>query len=366
MHLAHATLSLSTLLALIPISLTLADEKADLGYLKCVSAVIKTTHFPECTSSHKLDCFCEAAAPRPSPSSSSIASSTADRVWTFQLPPETEDICASFGVPRDEIPKYLCNDSAVPVSPRRGSTPMGRVEQPLSDDEKRFDSVEEASSGGANQAKRAIQPEGARLLIPENEPIGNSPPAAAPAPAHAVGKEVGSKNEKEKEEEEEEQEEEKDQDMGEDRALDDAEHAVYEVVTVTKTETRCSCAKTTTTTGTETPTAAKETESSPDSEEKTSGALHGTDVAVATHAPDSELELETEADLQPTDASSSVRVASSPVRTPVTPTGVDAGREEHGGDKPTGESFQGGAVSGKTFSKSIGVLLGLTAGFILL
>ncbi|KAL3466277.1 hypothetical protein BJX64DRAFT_284847 [Aspergillus heterothallicus] len=371
MHFSHATLPLATLLTLLPISLTFADEKADLGYLKCASAVIKTAHFPECTSSYKLDCFCEAAAPpnrqaSPSPSSSSIASTTASREWAFQLPPETEDICASFGVARDEIPKYLCDDSAVPVSPRRGSTPMGRVEHPLRQDGEDFDGVEEASSGDEVNQKRAVQPEGIRLLIPENEPIG-IPLPAPPAPALEAGDEAESKNH-----EQEQRQKEDEKGMGEDRELHDADHAVYEIVTVTKTETRCSCAKTTTATatGTETAEAAEETESSPESEEKkTSGALHGTDVAVSTPAPDSKMDVETEtetdAGFKPTGASSSVRVASSPVGTAVAPTGVDAEREHHGENQTGAETFQGGAVS-MTFSKSVCVLFGLAAGVVLL
>ncbi|KAL2818854.1 hypothetical protein BJX63DRAFT_44183 [Aspergillus granulosus] len=356
MHISNAAFSLSTLLTLFPISLTLADEKADLGYLKCASAVIKTTHFPECTSSYKLDCYCQAAAPAssratPSPSSSAIASSTADRVSAFQLPPETEEICARFGVPRDEIPRYLCDDDAVPVSPRRGSMPMGRVERPHPEDTgdgDSFDGVEEASN---SEVKRAMPLEGPRLLIPENEPI-DTPLPAPPTSDDDVDNEGAGDNDQKQ-----------DQDTGEDRVLDEMGHAVYEVVTVTKTEPQCSCAKTDTATETET----ADSESSPEPEERTSGALHGTEVAVATPAADSELdtEAESESELKSTDASSSVRVALSPVGTLATPTGVDAEREELGENEPAGEMFKGGAVR-MTFSQSVGVLLSLVAGIVLL
>ncbi|KAJ0423744.1 hypothetical protein BJY00DRAFT_309976 [Aspergillus carlsbadensis] len=348
MHLSPATLSF---LALLPISLALPDNEVDLGYLKCVSAVVKTTHFPECTSSYKLDCFCEAAAPgggsRATPSSGIIASTAGNRAWVYQLPPETEEICASFGVPRDEIPKYLCDDEAVPVSPRRGSTPMGRIEKPLPDCEERFDGIEKASRG--EMAKRAIPFEGPRLLIPEHEPR----PPAAPAPAA---------DDDTDRDHEEEKDEEKDQDLRDDRVLDEKEHAVYEVVTVTKTETRCSCAKTATATAATTKTGSPAED--PESEEKTSGALHGIYVANATPAAASEEDTETETERKPSGASSSVRVPSSPVGTAV-PTGVDAEREENGENKPAEEMFHGGAVS-TAFSKSVGVLVGVVAGFVLL
>ncbi|KAL2852709.1 hypothetical protein BJX68DRAFT_265589 [Aspergillus pseudodeflectus] len=341
MHFSPATLSL---LALLPISLALPDNEVELGYLKCVSAVIKTTHFPECTSSYKLDCFCEAAGggSRSTSSSGIIASTPGNRAWVYQLPPETEEICASFGVPRDQIPKYLCDDDAVPVSPRRGSTPMGRVEKPLPDCEEREDGIEESSSG--EMAKRSIPLEGPRLLIPEHEP---SP--TAPAPETDDDTDVDEKDE---------EDEEKDRDQRDGRVLDEKKHAVYEVVTVTKTETRCSCA--------EPATVAED----PESQEKTSGALHGTHVAVPTPAPaseeDTETETETERERNPAGASSSVRVPSSPAGTSVVPTGVDAEREEEQGEhKPAEEMFHGGAVS-TAFSKSVGVLVGVVAGFVLL
>ncbi|KAL3453347.1 hypothetical protein BJX65DRAFT_302254 [Aspergillus insuetus] len=361
MHLSPETLSL---LALLPISLALPDNDVELGYLKCASAVIKTTHFPECTSSYKLDCFCEAAGggSKATPSSGIIATTSGNRAWVYQLPPETEEICASFGVPRGEIPKYLCNDDAVPVSPRRGSTPMGRVEKPLLDCEEHFDGIEESSSGELE--KRAIPLEGPRLLIPEHEP---APAASTPAKDDDANVDP--------EDPEEEKDEEKDQDLRDDRVLDEKKHAVYEVVTVTKTETRCSCAETATADA-ETASPAEESES----EEKTSGALHGTHAAVATPSPaseeDTEIETETETETKrkPTGASSSVRVPSSPVGTAVAPTGVDAEREdeeeeeedeEQGEKKPAEEMFHGGAVS-TAFSKSVGVLIAVVAGFVLL
>ncbi|KAL3496866.1 hypothetical protein BJX62DRAFT_64269 [Aspergillus germanicus] len=359
MHLSPATLSL---LALLPISLALPDNEVELGYLKCASAVIKTTHFPECTSSYKLDCFCEAAGggSKATPSSGIVATTPGNRAWVYQLPPETEEICASFGVPRGEIPKYLCNDDAVPVSPRRGGTPMGRVEKPLLDCEEALDGVDESSSGELE--KRAIPLEGPRLLIPEHEP---APAASTPAKYDDANVDP--------EDPEEEKDEEKDKDLRADRVLDEKKHAVYEVVTVTKTETRCSCEETATADA-ETASPAEESES----EEKTSGALHGTHVAMATPAPASkdDTKTETETKHKPTGASTSVRFPSSPVGTAVAPTGVDAEREEdeeegeeeeeeQGENKPAEEMFHGGAVS-TAFSKSVGVLIGVVAGFVLL
>ncbi|KAL2863668.1 extracellular serine rich protein [Aspergillus lucknowensis] len=350
-------LSAATLLTLLPITLTLAYKQTDLSYLKCVTAVVKTTHFPECTSSYKLDCFCEAASqPQALTNTSGTAGVPHSRTGGFRLPPETEDICASFGVPKNEIPKYLCDDDAVPVSPRRGSTPMVRLEQPVRNEVEENETETETETEAeideldgeqsTEVVKRAMQPDTPRLLIPENEPAPNTGAANYDGANESVTKD---------------QEREPNRGLIQDQNEDDEDeeaHAVYEVVTVTKTETRCPCIETA---------SRASTEPEVGSEGKTSGsgALHETEGAVATSAAVPGFNSES----KPTDVPSPVRVASSSVTTSVAPTGVDAEKEHAGNedsDDEEGEAFQGGAVSMDGSRSVIGVLMGVLAGAILL
>ncbi|KAL4870943.1 hypothetical protein BDV12DRAFT_194857 [Aspergillus spectabilis] len=358
MHFTPLTLCL---LGSLTLTLTRADNDADLGYMKCVSAVVKTTSFPSCTSSYKLDCFCEAQAQSQKQGEidengnanvgfPGVSKPTRAQV---QLSPEVEEFCAENGIPKDEIAKYLCDDTAVPISPRRGSAPMVRFEAgghdiPSSalhrdeseDDEK--DDEKEVDENDTMTSKRAIQPEMTRLLIPENGDETSTPNTETDETQSPEGaNQEGSKE-------------------GEDHLA--TANAVYQVVTITETRTMCSCA---------TPTPSVAEDETEESEEKTSGAMHGTEVGVLTTMSEPEA---------PSSASASVHVASSSVvGAKAVPTGVDAEQhslkngegedkvedEDKDADDDEAELFEGGAVSyGVSRSVIVGVL-SIIAGFAL-
>ncbi|KAL4810015.1 hypothetical protein BDV18DRAFT_130122 [Aspergillus unguis] len=342
---------LKTLTLLGGLTLTLANDEKDLGYLKCASAVVKTTTFPTCTSSYKLDCFCEASARLNKSKSILVSAVPSGSAWSgsgaqserphgpararVQLAPEVEEICVENGVPRDEIDRYLCDDGVVPASPRRGSTPMGRIESKDRDGRD--------GSDGLENDKRGISFDETRLLIPENG-----------ADADAAGTE-GPKHE--------------------DQDRNATPEDIYEVVTVTitHTKTECSCAKTpeagkvhgtpssvfAEASPTPTPSRSLEDDDDEDDDSTMSGAMHGTQIAVAIMpSPPSSSELGTGFGSE----SESVRVASSSVAP--APTGVDA-HNEHGltqGD----DMFEGGAgINGISSTVVIGVLGIVAAAFVL-
>ncbi|KAL4907989.1 hypothetical protein BDW74DRAFT_175775 [Aspergillus multicolor] len=368
-------LPLSTLTLLASLSLALADQEADLGYLRCVkanslprikSAVVKTTSFPSCASSYKLDCFCEAnarlqAANARDGLASSAAAAPAPGI---QLAPEVEELCAENGVPKEEIAKYLCDDTAVPASPRRGSTPMVRIgKQPQDSGESTSKSTTEnrgeesiestGSKSSLSASKRSITPDSTRLLIPENDTLEREV---------AVDNVNGDKK-----------------DATERMANT---NAIYQVITVTETRTECSCAKTATPVhgsaavsqpSAPAPTSAtssSENDGDDDNENNThinmSGAMHGTQIAVAILPSPTQMSIAHAAETDDVSASS-VRVASSDV--PV-PTGVDAS-QRHGANHNEGadidaEMFRGAAgVIGVSKEAVLG-LLGVAVGVVLL
>ncbi|KAL4741197.1 hypothetical protein BDV11DRAFT_213449 [Aspergillus similis] len=341
----HIPLQLSALTLLGSLTLTLAEQETDLGYLKCVSAVVKTTSFPSCGSSYKLDCFCEANARLEAANAkenrrglTSASASTAPRV---ELAPEVEELCAENGVPKEEIARYLCDDAAVPASPRRGSTPMVRMGQ-ITAEEAESESEcgssqykerddEETASIETSASKRSISPSSTRLLIPENDSVERE-----------VAVDVDDDDDKE------------DKDDEGDRMA--SINAIYEVVTVTETRTECSCANTAT------PVHGDEK----DEENKTyfnmSGAMHGTQIAVAILPTPSQMSAAHEA--QSDNAfTSSVRVASSNVPAP---TGVDAQQKHGANEDGDATMFEGTAgVVGVSRGVVLG-LFGVAIGFVLL
>ncbi|KAL4945456.1 hypothetical protein BDV06DRAFT_219289 [Aspergillus oleicola] len=299
-----------------------SDQKAQLGYLKCVSAVVKTTSFPSCTSSYKLDCFCEAQAqtqarePRyenslPLPSSS--ASASAARI---QLEPEVEDLCAENGVPKEDIARYLCDDDVVPASPRRGSTPIVRLgKSSASGNDSRIQErqVDERLQGEEHASKRSIDPSKTRLLIPENDPN--------PAPEPDANNDSQSQDSATADE-------------GSRVASVDTNMEEAERLTQTVTETVCSCESE--------KTADAESPSSPTSEAPEGPTsiethpVHGTEIAVAILSSTAALPTPTSTITDTkkdgyAKSSSSVRLSSSSVvvSEPV-PTGVDGQTIEHG------------------------------------
>lgn len=243
---------------------------------------------------------------------------------------------------KEEITRYLCDDTAVPASPRRGSTPMIRMGQKKaeeaesksdcgSDHHKERDD-EETASIKTSAAKRSISPGSTRLLIPENDSLERE-----------VAVDNGDDDDKE------------DKDDEEDRMA--STNAIYEVVTVTETRTACSCAKTAT------PVHGDEEEEENNTHMNMSGAMHGTQIAVAILPTPSQMSA---AHAAQSDSAStpSVRVASS--NEPV-PTGVDA-QQKHGGNEDGDAKMFEGTASG-VVGVSRGVVLGLfgvAVGFVLL
>ncbi|KAL4965901.1 extracellular serine rich protein [Aspergillus stella-maris] len=334
------------------------DSEAQLGYLKCVSAVMKTTSFPSCASSYKLDCFCEAQAqartlrdenglPIPSPPTSTIASSA-----RLQLEPEVEDLCAENGVPKEGIARYLCDDTAVPASPRRGSTPMVRLGKANTSDSDR-DSRKQIT-------ERSIDPNETRLLIPENDPSSSEESDDAAA---------------------------KDTDRDEEDRITNIDTDL-KTFTLTVTETVCACesektadadvdspsAPTPTSDSTEDP----ESESEPTTTSIEPHPVHGTEIAVAILSSTAALPTPTSTEKDGyAKSSSSVRLSSSSVivSEPV-PTGVDGTSNEHGTnhEEPGSEEpsatdaadvFEGGAMVNSVYVSRavvVGVLGVLGAG----
>ncbi|KAL4749933.1 hypothetical protein BDW72DRAFT_213790 [Aspergillus terricola var. indicus] len=334
----HFPLQLSALTLLGSLTLTLAEQETDLGYLE-------TTSFPSCGSSYKLDCFCEAnaqlEAARTKENRDELTSASASTALRVELAPEVEELCAENGVPKGEIAKYLCDDTAVPASPRRGSTPMVRMgqekaEEAESESESECGSAqykerddEEAASIEALASKRSISPGSARLLIPEND---------------SVEREVAV--------DDDDDDDKDDQDDEGDRMA--STDAIYEVVTVTETRTECSCAKTAT------PVHGDEDEEN-NTHMDMSGAMHGTQIAVAILPTPSQMSAAHAA--QSDNASASVRVASSNV--PV-PTGVDAQQKHGANEDGDAEMFEGTAdVVGVSRGVVLG-LFGVAIGFVLL
>ncbi|KAL5043793.1 hypothetical protein BDW71DRAFT_216154 [Aspergillus fruticulosus] len=364
----HLSLRLSALTLLGSLILALAEQEANLGYLKCVSAVVESTSFPSCASSYKLDCFCEANAllgaanakvnARNGLTSTSASTAPSANAPPIQLAPEVEELCAENGVPKEEITKYLCDDTAVPASPRRGSTPMIRMGQKTAEeaesesdyghtqDKERDD--EETGSTETSASRRSISPDSTRLLIPEND---------------SLEREVAVDND------------EKEKDNKEDRMAN--ANAIYEVVTVTETRTECSCAKTATlvrgsaaassAAATPEPTASSSTDDDNEDDEEInthmnmSGAMHGTQIAVAILPTPSQMSAAHTAESDV--SASSVRVESSDVPFP---TGVDA-QQKHGANADgDAEMFEGSAgVAGVSRGVVLG-LFGVAVGFVLL
>ncbi|BCS22161.1 extracellular serine rich protein [Aspergillus puulaauensis] len=339
----HLTLQTLTLLG--SLSFTLAEKSLDLGYLKCASAIAQSTEFPSCKSSYKLDCFCEALK---------VGHGSTARL---QITQGAEDVCAENGVPREEITKYLCDDTAVPASPRRGSTPMVRLsgqQEEGQEQEQQKPNVEnpedsDKEHGGCDEpettpSKRAIQPDSARLLIPQNDP------------------EPDTKSDEDNSEPDDEDKDKGDDKDGEERnaATNDEVDTNAAVAVVTVIETVCACD--------EEATAAPDSEHSPETSavgeaetpEPTSGAMHETEGVESSAA-------ETTGD-----AVSTVRAASSndAGATPV-PTGVDGERQngpnESDSARPSGETYEGGAmVNGVSKGVMIVGVLGVVGGLVLL
>ncbi|KAL4794610.1 hypothetical protein BDV19DRAFT_389979 [Aspergillus venezuelensis] len=343
------------------------DSEAQLGYLKCVSAVMKTTSFPSWASSYKLDCFCEAQAqtrtlrdenglPISSPSASAVASPA-----RLQLEPEVEDLCAENGVPKEDIARYLCDDNAVPASPRRGSTPMvrlGKANTSNSDSRKMEDRQLDDERQGEITG-RSIDPNETRLLIPENDP---SPSKDSD---YAAAKETDKK-------------EEEDRIANMDTSL--------ETLTLTVTETVCACeSEKTVDADVDSPSppaitsdSAEESESEPTATSVEPHPVHGTEIAVAILSSTAALPTPTSTEKDGyAKSSSSVRLSSSSVivSEPV-PTGVDGTTNEHGSnhEEPGSEEpsatdaanvFEGGAMVNSVYvtrAVIVGVLGVLGAG----
>ncbi|KAL4817972.1 hypothetical protein BDW67DRAFT_158267 [Aspergillus spinulosporus] len=241
---------------------------------------------------------------------------------------------------KEEIARYLCDDDAVPASPRRGSTPMVRMGQkkaqeaePESDcgsthhkdrDDEETTSIEKSAS------KRSISPSSTRLLIPEND-----------SAAREVAVDDDDDNDKDKDDEE-------------DRMA--STNAIYEVVTVIETRTECSCAKT------DTPVHGDEENEENNTHMNMSGAMHGTQIAVAILPTPSQMSATHAAQSDSTSASS-VRVVS---YVPA-PTGVDA-QQKHGANEDDDAKMFEGTASG-VVGVSRGIVLGLfgvAIGFVLL
>ncbi|KAL5340117.1 hypothetical protein BJX70DRAFT_132724 [Aspergillus crustosus] len=195
-------------------------------------------------------------------------------------------------------------------------------------------------------AKRAIQPEMTRLLIPVSEPVPENGDEKENAPNAET--ETGTEINKAGGEDET------------DPRLAKAS-AVYQVVTVTETRTDCTCA-------TPVPGSPASDDEGSESEKKTPGAIHGTKIGVSTTVTEAEAEAS---------SSASVRVASSYVSsTEAVPTGVDA--EDHGladsesedEDEVAGEDegklFEGGAMSYGISRGMVMGVLGLAAGVVFL
>ncbi|KAL4765402.1 extracellular serine rich protein [Aspergillus foveolatus] len=341
----HFPLQLSALTLLGSLTLTLAEQETDLGYLKCVSAVVRTTSFPSCDSSYKLDCFCEANAQLEAANAkenrNGLTSASANTAPRVELAPEVEELCAENGVPKEEITRYLCDDTAVPASPRRGSTPMIRMGQKKAEEAESESDCgsahhterddEETASIRTSAAKRSISPGSTRLLIPEND---------------SLEKEVAVDNDDDDDKEDKDDE---------DRMA--STNAIYEVVTVTETRTECSCAKTAT------PVHGDEEDEENSIHMNMSGAMHGTQIAVAILPTPSQMSA-AHAAQSDSASTSSVRVASS--NDPF-PTGVDA-QQKHGGNEDVDAKMFEGTASG-VVGVSRGVVLGLfgvAVGFVLL
>ncbi|KAL4878677.1 hypothetical protein BJY04DRAFT_220957 [Aspergillus karnatakaensis] len=363
MHYTPLTLSLLGTLAL-TLTPTFADKEADLGYMKCASAVVQTTSFPACTSTYKLDCYCEAQAQIQKQAHIDENGNTnlnLENIGTarVQLSPEVEAFCVENGVPKDEIARYLCDDDAVPVSPRRGSTPMVKFggtaayrqsytetyEEGPREDEKEEEGCDDDESGTAT-SKRAVLPENTRLLIPENEETATSDRDTKTEVETHPNPEIQETNE----------DNDKD-DRGERIAT---ANAVYQVVTVTETKTECSCA---------TPAPSAKVESNESDKDLLPGTAVSAPETVATAT-------ETETDIE-TSASASVRVASSSVVTAgVVPTAVDAEHafndDNHEADVKDEEEvddpilFEGCAISHMVSRGVIVGVLGVVAGVAML
>ncbi|KAI9371847.1 hypothetical protein BJX61DRAFT_484351 [Aspergillus egyptiacus] len=389
MHLSH----LLTLLGCL--ALVLAEEDLDLGYLKCVSAVVKDFPTSNCTSSHKLDCFCEAQK-----NSHHLYHDHRPR---FNITPEAEGICVKNGVPQTEIPHYLCDDNAGPVSPRRGSAPMVRLEprqeiEPIEDAEDVDDAAgllgysawddeyasskegegwsdvydaavaaaaaedtdedevqgEERGDLTAIKLKRAVVSDGMRLLIPEVEDGGLDVDADAASRNAGAWSEEQDGNLGDYGHHDEDEDEDEDEAQGEDEDGADG-HDVYEVVTVTVTKTECPYEKTAEASG----------QSSGSVSSKTS-AVHGTQVAVLTSSG-----APSKSGAEGT-AASSVYAASSAA---AVPTGVDA-ENAHGGyqngdgsddvDKVDEQVLTGGAVAWGVSKRAVMGVIGAFACILLL
>jgi hypothetical protein len=190
---------------------------------------------------------------------------------------------------------------------------------------------EETASIETSAAKRSISPSSTRLLIPEND---------------SVEREVAV------DDDDDDDKEDKDD---EDRMA--STNAIYEVVTVTETRTECSCVKTAM------PVHGDEEHEENNTHMNMSGAMHGTQIAVAILPTPSQMSA-AHAAQSDSASTSSVRVASSNV--PV-PTGVDA-QQKHGGNEDGDAKMFEGTASG-VVGVSRGVVLGLfsvAVGFVLL
>ncbi|PTU17609.1 hypothetical protein P175DRAFT_0526634 [Aspergillus ochraceoroseus IBT 24754] len=168
----------STLAAFNLVGLALAAQDNGLGYMQCATAVVEDLSFPECSSSYKLDCFCAASAGKD--------------IGEMKLSPSAEEVCSKNGVAPKDIPKYLCDDANVPVSPRRGSTPMVRLGSEADENDQDHESDREMQQ----THKRATKPDSDSTSSEEEEEeektnrllIPQAAPNAAPVFAHATEK----------------------------------------------------------------------------------------------------------------------------------------------------------------------------------
>lgn len=259
---------------------------------------------------------------------------------------------------REEISKYLCDDTAVPASPRRGSTPMVRLEgQQEQEQEQEQEKPNPGNSGdsdkehggcheqGTTTSKRAMQPDSARLLIPENDPEPDTKSDEGSSKPDNEDKDKG------------------DDKDGEEResATNDTDDTNEAVAVVTVTETVCSCDEEATATpdSEHSPGTEAENEDEAETPEPTSGATHGTEGVESSAAEPTGVVV------------SSVRAASSnDAESTPAPTGVDGERQngpkESQSGRPSGETYEGGAmVNGATKGAIFGAL-GVVGGMVLL
>ncbi|PYH42364.1 extracellular serine rich protein [Aspergillus saccharolyticus JOP 1030-1] len=139
------------LLSTIPLATATASTDQELGYLQCASAIAQTYHSPQCTSPSALDCFCNAPFD------------------PAALDQGVLEDCQGEGVDIGDIPRYICDDASVPVSPRKGSVPMVRLADV------------DAGAGAGAQQQQQQQHRGSLPMVRVNVPSSASASASANA-----------------------------------------------------------------------------------------------------------------------------------------------------------------------------------------